>query len=120
MSDVVAESEGTWPDVCGINRLLNMVVKLSNSGFMASLEEAGANTLCGMAVGFRLRQRALHVYSEKERVPLFKQICDGLAPAEEKTEQLARLMNDSQASCRCLVSPCQQELCAPLATPIYM
>ena len=69
--------------------------------FIASFE-AGPEALCGVAVGFRLRQRALHVYSEKERVPLFKQICDGSAPAEEKTEQLARLMNDSQASCRCL------------------
>ena len=67
--------------------------------------KAGVEALCGVAVGFRLRQRALHVYSEKERVPLFKQICDGAAPAEEKTEQLARLMNDSQASCRCLISP---------------
>ena len=67
--------------------------------------KAGAEALCGAAVGFRLRQRALHVYSEKERVPLFKQICDGAAPAEEKTEQLARLMNDSQASCRCLSTP---------------
>ena len=52
-------------------------------------------------VGFKLRQRALHVYSEKERVPLFKQVCDSSASAAEKTEQLAQLMNDSQDSCRC-------------------
>ena len=41
------------------------------------------------------------MYSEKERVPLFKQVCDSSASAAEKTQQLARLMNDSQDSCRC-------------------
>ena len=41
------------------------------------------------------------MYSEKERVPLFKQVCDSSASAEEKTHQLAQLMNDSQDSCRC-------------------
>lgn len=51
-------------------------------------------------MGFKLRQRALHVYSEKERVPLFKQVCDSSASPEEKTQQLAKLMNDSQDSCR--------------------
>lgn len=51
-------------------------------------------------MGFKLRQRALHVYSEKERVPLFKQVCDSSASPEEKTQQLAKLMNNSQDSCR--------------------
>lgn len=55
---------------------------------------------CG-AAGFKLRQRALHVYSEKERVPLFKQVCDSSASPADKTLQLAKLMNDSQDSCRC-------------------
>ena len=43
------------------------------------------------------------MYSEKERVPLFKQVCDSSASATEKTQQLAQLMNDSQDSCRYVV-----------------
>ena len=95
-------SEGSLPKVL-VESLGSMAVK-ERFEFIAS-HEAGAEALCGVPVGFRLRQRALHVYSEKERVPLFKQICDSSVPAEDKTEQLARLMNDSQASCRCLTSP---------------
>ena len=54
-----------------------------------------------MDAGFKLRDRALHVYSEAARVPEFKAACDGNAPADEKLLELARLMDLSHASCRC-------------------
>jgi len=47
---------------------------------------------------FKLRARALHVYSEAERVPLFKGVCDG--QGSEAMEQLGRLMYESHVSCR--------------------
>ena len=53
------------------------------------------------AGGFKLQQRAVHVYAEAARVPEFKAVCDRSAPAEEKVAALGRLMDASQASCRC-------------------
>jgi galactokinase len=58
------------------------------------------------AGGFKLQQRALHVYAEAARVPAFKGVCDSAAPAEEKIAQLGALMDDSQASCRHVARAC--------------
>ncbi|KAK9792724.1 hypothetical protein WJX73_007552 [Symbiochloris irregularis] len=52
------------------------------------------------AGGYKLRQRALHVYAEAQRVPQFRDVCNGSASADEKLAQLAQLMDDSQTSCR--------------------
>ncbi len=52
------------------------------------------------AGGFKLRDRAVHVYNEAKRVPDFKAICDGDLAAAQKVQELAHIMNDSQASCR--------------------
>jgi galactokinase len=55
---------------------------------------------CGCAGGFRLRQRALHVYAESLRVPLFQKACNERGSDSEKLEKLGKLMDESQASCR--------------------
>ena len=63
------------------------------------------------AGGFKLQQRAVHVYAEAARVPEFKAVCDRSAPAEEKVAALGRLMDASQASCRCCKhAPCCRTL----------
>ena len=59
------------------------------------------------------------MYSEKERVPLFKQVCDSSASATEKTQQLAHLMNDSQDSCRFVVPTLADGRCACVKTKTH-
>lgn len=58
----------------------------------------------GVHAGFKLRDRALHVFSEAARVPEFKEACDSKAHADQKLLELARLMDLSHASCRCAES----------------
>lgn len=55
----------------------------------------------GSRGGFKLRDRALHVYAEAARVPQFRDVCNdaSLAPAQ-KMAALGALMDASQASCR--------------------
>ncbi|BDA42361.1 N-acetylgalactosamine kinase [Coccomyxa sp. Obi] len=60
--------------------------------------------------GFKLRDRALHVFSEAARVPEFKAACDSNAPADQKLLELARLMDLSHASCRDLYECSCEEL----------
>lgn len=55
--------------------------------------------------GFKLRQRAEHVYGECLRPDQFAEICGSSAEAKEKLGKLGKLMDDSQASCRCGTSP---------------
>ena len=55
-------------------------------------------TQCG--AGYKLRQRALHVFTEAARVPEFREACNSRASTQDKMAELARLMNDSQTSCR--------------------
>ena len=50
--------------------------------------------------GFKLRQRALHVFSEALRVPEFQKACNEGGDESEKLNTLGRLMDESQASCR--------------------
>lgn len=50
--------------------------------------------------GFRLQSRALHVFAEADRVLAFRDVCTGDAPGEQKLEDLGRIMDESQASCR--------------------
>ena len=65
-------------------------------------KDAEVGVLCTCAAGgFRLQQRACHVYAEAARVPAFKAICDSGAPAPDRAAQLGALMDSSQASCRC-------------------
>ena len=52
------------------------------------------------AGGFKLRQRALHVYAEALRVPLFQKACNEGGSEAEKLDRLGKLMDESQASCR--------------------
>lgn len=42
----------------------------------------------------------MHVYKEAKRVPDFKRVCDSEMSAQQKIQELANIMNDSQASCR--------------------
>ncbi|KAJ9512204.1 hypothetical protein QJQ45_012753 [Haematococcus lacustris] len=49
--------------------------------------------------GFKLRQRALHVYQEAQRVRDFKAVCDGTQAPEAKMAALGALMDSSHASC---------------------
>lgn len=50
--------------------------------------------------GFRLQSRALHVFAEADRVLAFRDVCSGGLPGEKKLEELGRIMDESQASCR--------------------
>ena len=50
---------------------------------------------------FKLRDRALHVYSEAARVPQFRDACNAEAGADDTLRRLGDLMNASHASCRC-------------------
>jgi hypothetical protein len=59
----------------------------------------------GCVGGFNLRDRAVHVYTEAKRVPAFKKICDGDDSPQHKIQELARIMNDSQDSCRSAAGP---------------
>lgn len=52
--------------------------------------------------GFKLRQRAEHVYGEAARPDAFAAVCQGGQGEEVKLQQLGRLMDESQASCRCV------------------
>ena len=54
----------------------------------------------GCSAGYKLRQRALHVFTEAARVPEFRDACNSKASTQDKMAELARLMNDSQTSCR--------------------
>eukprot|EP00879_Flechtneria_rotunda_P021739 GHRR01022923.1.p1 GENE.GHRR01022923.1~~GHRR01022923.1.p1 ORF type:complete len:434 (+),score=135.31 GHRR01022923.1:308-1609(+) len=49
--------------------------------------------------GFRLRDRALHVYSEAGRVYAFRNVCESNATTEEKLAALGKLMDASHSSC---------------------
>ncbi|KAK9909559.1 hypothetical protein WJX75_004129 [Coccomyxa subellipsoidea] len=61
--------------------------------------------------GFNLRDRAMHVYSEAARVLEFKAACDSpTLTSEQQLEELARLMDDSHASCRDLYNCSCDEL----------
>ena len=57
--------------------------------------------LLAAAGEFKLRDRAMHVYAEKQRVPDFRDVCNGDAPLDDKLARLGRLMDESHASCRC-------------------
>lgn len=60
---------------------------------------------------FKLRQRAEHVYSEKQRVEDFANACnDSLKGDDDTLATLASLMNASQASCRDLYECSSPEL----------
>lgn len=61
---------------------------------------------------FKLRQRAEHVYSEKQRVVDFANACNNtkLQDDNETLSKLASLMNASQASCRDLYECSSPEL----------
>ncbi|KAG2431874.1 hypothetical protein HXX76_009367 [Chlamydomonas incerta] len=49
---------------------------------------------------FPLRKRAVHVYTEAQRVLDFRRVCeDASLPPAERLAQLGRLMSDSHASC---------------------
>jgi hypothetical protein len=63
---------------------------------------------------FKLRDRALHVYAEKQRVPDFRDVCNGDAPLEEKLGRLGQLMDASHASCRCRLLPPLPPLLLPM------
>lgn len=70
--------------------------------------------------GFNLRDRAMHVYSEAARVLEFKAACDSptLTP-EQQLEELARLMDDSHASCRCVRGPSFVHFVTPQGRQLY-
>lgn len=50
--------------------------------------------------GFKLRQRAEHVYGEAARPDAFAQVCARGGGEAETLAELGRLMDESQASCR--------------------
>ena len=57
-------------------------------------------TKSASAGGFKLQQRAQHVFSEALRVPQFKEACRQQCSEEEKLQRLGQLMDESQESCR--------------------
>jgi galactokinase len=80
-----------------------------------SLYEGQAASLRAIAAaggdGFRLRDRALHVYSEAARVWAFKATCDdGALGPEQKLAALGALMDGSHSSCAGLFSCSCEEL----------
>jgi galactokinase len=61
---------------------------------------------------FKLRDRALHVYSEAARVPRFRDACNAEAGADDTLRRLGDLMNASHASCRCHLDPLRMLACS--------
>ncbi len=55
--------------------------------------------VAGLVDSFKLRDRALHVFSEANRVLKFAEICSGADKGEETLKQLGTLMNASHDSC---------------------
>ena len=53
------------------------------------------------AGGFKLQQRAVHVFAEAQRVRDFQKVCNNQELSQEdKLRQLGDIMDASQASCR--------------------
>ena len=52
------------------------------------------------ATEYKLKNRAIHVFSEAKRVYDFKQICSQTSASISQLEQLGALMNASHSSCR--------------------
>lgn len=68
--------------------------------FAASPPALAALATCSPDHRFPLQIRALHVYSEDDRVLLFRSACASEAlEASTKLERLGDLMNESHASC---------------------
>ncbi|XP_052822251.1 N-acetylgalactosamine kinase isoform X2 [Octopus bimaculoides] len=64
-------------------------------------DELNKTSLCGNTLHvqqFKLYNRAMHVFSEANRVHQFKAFCDN--PDADAIQKLAKLMNDSHSSCR--------------------
>ncbi|KAK9816763.1 hypothetical protein WJX72_004871 [[Myrmecia] bisecta] len=67
--------------------------------------------LAAGAGGFKLRNRARHVYAEAARVLQFRDVCNSSQiGAEDKLGKLGALMDESQASCRDLYECSCEEL----------
>ncbi|KAF8072885.1 GAL1 [Scenedesmus sp. PABB004] len=70
---------------------------------LASIYEGNASALRVLRVvgpeGFKLRDRAAHVYGEAGRVHAFRDVCESDASADDKLASLGRLMDASHASC---------------------
>ena len=62
------------------------------------------------AGGFKLLDRAKHVYSESQRVFQFKALCDGVGGGGDLLVKLGALMNDSHHSCSSLYECSSPEL----------
>ena len=79
---------------------------------VASLFEgdASAGRVLAKFNTFKLRQRAAHVFAEKQRVLDFSAVCAAGAPSEETLKKLAALMDASQTSCRDLYECSSAEL----------
>lgn len=61
--------------------------------------------IAAKAGGFKLQQRALHVYAEAQRVRDFQQVCNNQELSQEdKLRQLGDIMDASQASCRSVLA----------------
>jgi N-acetylgalactosamine kinase len=86
-----AYQEAELQDLLGVE--LTSIFK-GNKSQLRSVEYAKKNG------GFKLRQRALHVYAEALRVPLFQKACNEGGSEAEKLEKIGKLMDESQASCR--------------------
>lgn len=72
--------------------------------------DASAGRVLAKFNTFKLRQRAAHVYAEKQRVLDFAGVCAAGAPSEQTLQQLAALMDASQASCKDLYECSSAEL----------
>lgn len=74
--------------------------------------------IAAKAGGFKLQQRAFHVFAEAQRVRDFQTVCNsGELSQEDKLRQLGDIMDASQASCRSDNSPTilalKQDGCPP-------
>ncbi|KAL4860073.1 Galactokinase [Chlorella vulgaris] len=79
---------------------------------LTDLYEGNASALRVLAANdsFELKNRALHVYAEKERVPAFRDVCNSEGDVETKMSKLGALMDESHASCRDLYDCSSVEL----------
>lgn len=85
-------------EALGINSEDELIKLISGDSTIAS--QKFSSIISNPDAKFPLYKRALHVYTEAQRVYQFKDICESGSSEEEKLARLGELMNDSHTSCR--------------------
>ncbi|CAD7703581.1 unnamed protein product [Ostreobium quekettii] len=81
-----------------VGELVGVTLPELFSSSTSSLKVLEAKQAAGK--GFKLKDRALHVYSEAKRVHDFKRVCESNEDTSSKLKALGSLMNASHESCR--------------------